>query len=125
MRAWTLPQINPPAVPEDSGRRRLGEWSMTRIASNVAQSYLQCLLAGDRNATRKVIDSALSAGSSAYDLLNGLVWPTMELLQSLYRDDRIGISSLNLATRLNRSITDQLCSALEKQPSNGKKTLIF
>jgi methanogenic corrinoid protein MtbC1 len=98
---------------------------MTRIASNVAQSYLQCLLAGDRNATRKVIDSALSAGSSAYDLLNGLVWPTMELLQSLYRDDRIGISSLNLATRLNRSITDQLCSALEKQPSNGKKTLIF
>ena len=49
----------------------------------------------------------------------------MELLQQLYRDDRISISSLNLATRLNRSTTEQLTSTLEKATANGKKVLIF
>src|SRR5439155_10585292 len=51
--------------------------------------------------------------------------PTMELLQALYRDDRISVSSLNLATRLNRAISDQLCAQLPRDASNGKKALIF
>jgi methanogenic corrinoid protein MtbC1 len=98
---------------------------MSRIASTVSQLYLQALLAGDRAATRKVVDSTITGGFSALDLLNDLVWPTMELLQQLYRDDRISISSLNLGTRLNRSMTDQLCAQLPRQESNGKKVLIF
>jgi methanogenic corrinoid protein MtbC1 len=49
----------------------------------------------------------------------------MELVQSLYREDQISISSLNLATRLNRSLTDQLTARLERQAANGKKVLIF
>jgi hypothetical protein len=48
----------------------------------------------------------------------------MELLQALYRDDRISITHLNLATRLNRTITDQLCSQLERCSTNGKKVLL-
>ena len=99
---------------------------MSRIPSPLSQSYLQALLAGERNAARNIIESSMSNdGMSAFELLNGLVWPTMELLQSLYRDDRITISSLNLATRLNRSITDQLCASLPKGEANGKKVLIF
>jgi methanogenic corrinoid protein MtbC1 len=47
------------------------------------------------------------------------------LLQSLYREDRIGISSLNMATRLNRFLADQLCARLERKPSNGRSVLIF
>lgn len=98
---------------------------MSRIASNTSQSYLQALLAGDRAATRKVVDSAMESGLNALQLLTDLVWPTMELLQSLYRDDRVSISSLNLGTRLNRSVTDQLTGQLPRQESNGKKVLIF
>ena len=49
----------------------------------------------------------------------------MELLQSLYREDRINSASLNMATRLNRSITDQLCAHLPRSASNGRKVLIF
>ena len=52
----------------------------------------------------------------AYDLLNGLVWPTMELLQSSTATTASRISSLNLATRLNRTITDQLCRQLDRKP---------
>ena len=97
----------------------------TKIASNLAQSYLDALLTGDRANTRRVIEAALNNSHSAVELLNGLIWPTMELLQALYRDDRISITNLNLGTRLNRTITDQLCSQLERCSPNGKKVLIF
>lgn len=88
-------------------------------------SYLEPLLAGERDMCRFVIDKAIERGISAHDLLTGLVWPTMELLQSLYREDRITISSLNLATRLNRLLTDQICARLQRKPANGRTVLIF
>ena len=99
---------------------------MSLMNSNkLSQSYLEHLLAGDRTICRDVIDGALAGGTPAVELLNDLIWPTMELLQSLYREDRISISALNLATRLNRSITDQLTAKLSRSADNGKKVLIF
>src|SRR5687768_18020547 len=95
------------------------------IPTPLAQAYLETLLAGERVACRQLIEDSQTGGIEAYDLLTQLIWPTMELLQQLYRDDRISISSLNLATRLNRSTTEQLTSTLAKSPSNGKKVLIF
>jgi methanogenic corrinoid protein MtbC1 len=95
------------------------------IDSNLSRTYLEPLLTGDRSACRTVIDSALAKGISAYDLLTQLVWPTMERIQSLYRDDRITTTNLNLATRLNRALTDQLTARLERQDPNGRKALIF
>ncbi len=92
--------------------------------AELGKAYLEPLLDGDRSACRLVVDAALADGAAPRDLLTGLIWPTMELLQSLYRDDRITISSLNLATRLNRSITDQLCAQLPRSENNGQKVLI-
>ncbi|HYO07540.1 MAG TPA: hypothetical protein VER17_01085 [Tepidisphaeraceae bacterium] len=99
---------------------------MSRVNSILAQTYLNTLLAGDRSAARKFIDGLIAEqGFGARELLTTLVWPTMELLQILHRDDRISTGSLNLATRLNRNITDHLCGQLQKADSNGKKALIF
>ena len=99
---------------------------MSRITSSLSHSYLETLIAGDRAAARRVIDSAIeTAGLSHFELLTELAWPTMELLQTLFRDDRISVSSLNLATRLNRTITDQLSAQLERSPANGRTVLIF
>jgi methanogenic corrinoid protein MtbC1 len=94
-------------------------------ASKMSQAYLEPLLNGNRVACRNMIDRALEAGVEPVDLLNHLVWPTMELLQSFYKEDRISIATLNLATRLNRSLTDQLCGRLAKRAANGKSVLIF
>lgn len=98
--------------------------SSSSIAS-LAKNYLEPLLDGERQICRDVIDDAIAKGMSPRDLLMQLVWPTMELVQSLYRDDRINSVSLNMATRLNRSITDQLCARLSRGESNGRKILIF
>jgi methanogenic corrinoid protein MtbC1 len=96
----------------------------TTIAA-IGREYLEPLLKGERTASRDVIASALDSGVSAHQLLTELIWPTMEGIQGMYREDQINVSTLNLATRLNRSIADQLCAKLEQSPANGRKVLIF
>ena len=91
----------------------------------LSQSYLESLLSGDRIIARKLVENGLSDGSTPYKMLTDLVWPTMELVQTLYREDRITIAMLNMATRLNRSLTDQLTAQLPKKEANGKNVLIF
>src|SRR5687768_6411596 len=117
--------VTTPALPSVSGEASMSLTATPIAESNLLRSYVDVLLTGNRDASRKVVDDALAAGVDAYELLTQLVWPTMELLQSLYREDRISISSLNLATRLNRSLTDQLCAKLTRKPSNNKNVLIF
>jgi methanogenic corrinoid protein MtbC1 len=99
--------------------------SQSKSLTSLATAYITPLLAGERDASRKVINSAVERGIPARDLLVNLIWPTMEQIQMLYRDDQITITSLNLATRLNRSIADQLCSTLPRSESNARKVLIF
>jgi methanogenic corrinoid protein MtbC1 len=99
---------------------------MSKILNNsLAQQYLEPLLTGDRDGCRKVIDQVIGRGVAEYDVLTKLIWPTMELIQTLYREDRISQSTLGLATRLNRTLTDQLAAKLPRAASNGRKVMIF
>ena len=97
----------------------------SNLLGSIGDSYNQILLAGDRAACRGLMDKAISAGHSARQILVELVWPTMERLQELYRDDHITVSQLNFATRLNRSVTDQLVGMLPKGQSNDQTVLIL
>ena len=97
----------------------------THVTPSLSQNYLAPLLTGDRAACRRVVEDSLAAGATAYDLLTNLIWPTMERIQQLFKDDQITKSAVNLSTRLNRSITDQLTARLPKAPAKGKKVLLF
>lgn len=96
------------------------------VSIELARAYLNALLDGDRTAARNVVETAQAGDepATAHDLLVGLVYPTMELIQQLYRDDRVTITQLNFATRLNRSIADQLTAGLPRAAANGRKALI-
>ena len=91
-------------------------------AQQLSQEYYNQLLAGDRLATRNLIEAALHQGIAPRDLLTDLVWPIMELLQNMYRDDRITITQLNLGTRLNRSITGAGTPAGRNIPHHADRT---
>lgn len=93
--------------------------------TKIAARYLETLIVGDRPTGRAVIDEAITAGFSPAQLLSELVWPTMEQIQIRYKNDQLTQVGLNLATRLNRQLADQLAAKLERQPTNGKKVLIF
>lgn len=93
--------------------------------STIADSYLQALLAGDRSAARGLVDDCQTVGVDAAEVLNKLVWPTMERVQELYKDDRISRAGLNFATRINRMVADQLAAKLEYAERSGKRVMIF
>lgn len=99
--------------------------TMNQTAAKLSEVYRETLIKGDRQFCRQIIEQALANGFEAYQLLNELVWPTMERIQELYREDRINVAALNMSTRLNRSITDQLCAKLTQKPANNKNVLIF
>jgi MerR family transcriptional regulator, light-induced transcriptional regulator len=99
--------------------------SLSIPSTSLSQRYVEPLLNGDRTACRQVIEHAMFSGITAYELLTTLIWPTMEQIQDFYREDKITRSTLNLATRLNRSITDQISATLPKQAPKNKKVLIF
>jgi methanogenic corrinoid protein MtbC1 len=99
--------------------------SVRSINRQLSQAYLDAILAGDRVHCRQLIDEAFDAGLTAHELLTQLVWNTMELVQSLFRDDRISQSAMSLATMLNRSVAGQVATRLPRSESNGKKALIF
>lgn len=91
----------------------------------LSRQYLQTLMSGNRTACRQLIDQTLKLGFEPHALLSQLIWPTMELLQELYKEDRINQAVFNMATRLNRLITDQVSAHLTPKAPNGKKALIF
>ena len=93
--------------------------------SELSDLFQQLLIAGDRNAARGLINRAIESGAQSLDLLNDLIWPIMERLQSMFRADRINKSQLNMATRINRSLTDLLASSLNRLPENGQSVLIL
>jgi methanogenic corrinoid protein MtbC1 len=99
--------------------------SLSYPSTTLIQRYLKPLLEGDRAQCRQVIEHAFFEGATAHELMTQLLWPVMEMIQTHYREDQITQSTLNLATRLNRSIADQVSSRLAHQPPNNRKTLIF
>jgi methanogenic corrinoid protein MtbC1 len=99
--------------------------SLSIPSINLSQRYLDLLMDGQRVECRKAIEQALISGKAPVDLLTKLIWPAMETLQSFYRDDRISQSTLNVATLLNRSMTDLVATRITPGESNGRKVLIF
>jgi methanogenic corrinoid protein MtbC1 len=101
--------------------------SLTPIlaTSRLAQSYLEQLLTGDRESVRGIVDKALTTGMQPGVMLSEIVWPTMETIQAMYKEDRITQMQMNLATRLNRQMTDQLSAKLPMSPKNDRRVLIL
>ncbi len=86
--------------------------------------YLQPLLAGRRAECFDLITSALRSGSSAEQLICDVVWPAMAQVERLFRDDRINTATEHLASRINRTVADQLQAHLPRANSNGRRVVI-
>ncbi len=87
--------------------------------------YVDALLAGNRSSARDTIRKAISTGVKAHDLYRKIFFPAMENVEQLYRQDNISILIRNLATRINRFLTDQVQSQLMPKTANGKSAVIL
>lgn len=87
-------------------------------------AYLAPLLAGNRVACREFVMGRLEKAGNPTALYKDLLWPAMERVEHLYRTDKINAGAEHMATRINRSIADQLQVHLERREPNGKRVLI-
>lgn len=90
----------------------------------VLERYLDTLLKGDRKACRTVIEESLQTGTPANSVYLDIIWPIMAEIEHLVRSDKITTTQEHLATRINRTIVDQLQNKLPRKPLRNKRIVI-
>lgn len=94
------------------------------IKKNMLARYLEPLLRGDRKACRSVIEEAMQSGIPANSVYVEIVWPVMLEIEKLLQTDKITPVQEHLATRVNRTIVDQLQNKLPRRPRRNKKMVV-
>jgi methanogenic corrinoid protein MtbC1 len=94
------------------------------IKEDIITRYLEPLLRGDRKSCRVVIEETLQKGIPANSVYIHLIWPVMVEVERLLRSDKISLVQEHLATRINRTIVDQLQNKLPRRPVRNKKIAV-
>jgi methanogenic corrinoid protein MtbC1 len=95
------------------------------VLENLNRAYVENLLAGNRRACRDIIQQALAQDASPAELYENLLWPAMEHVARLWKEDRINRATEQLATRINRMIADQLQGLLACVTPCGRKAVLL
>jgi methanogenic corrinoid protein MtbC1 len=86
--------------------------------------YLEHLFAGKRCEARELVFAAQDRGISADKLLKGVIWPAMDQVEKLYRQNHISRIVEHMATRINRTLADQLQGMLARKPKSGRRMVV-
>ena len=86
--------------------------------------YLERLLDGDRLGCRDILGEALQTGTPANVIYSDLFWPIMAEVEKLYREHKIDRIQEHMATRINRTLVDQLQNKLPRRESRDLKMVI-
>lgn len=92
--------------------------------TSILERYLQALLSGNRASCRSVIEDALHNGMTANQVYMDIIWPMMIEIERLKKTDVINTAQEALATRINRTIIDQLQNKLPRTEEQNKKIAI-
>ncbi len=90
----------------------------------VLERYLSKLLKGDRAGCRGIIEETLKSGTPANTVYMDVIWPIMIEVDRLYRHDIIDSAQEAFATRINRTIVDQLQNKLPRRAERAQKIIV-
>ena len=122
-KAKTKAKTKSKAKAKTKKKKKIGDTEM--LKENVLGRYLEALLQGDRVKSRTVIEETLQSGVPANKVYIDVIWPIMIDVEKLYREDKISATQEALATRINRTIVDQLQNKLPRKAAVSKKIVIF
>ena len=94
------------------------------VNEKVIARYLKSLLTGDRNECRVVIEEVLRSGVPAHQVYMDIIWPIMTEIDKLYREDQIDSAQEAFASRINRTIINQLQNKLPRRANKEKRVVI-
>lgn len=88
------------------------------------KQYMEHLFHGKRCESRELIMAAQDRGITAGKLLQLVIWPAMEQVQKLYRQNLISRITEHIATRINRMVAGALQASMAREPKHGKRMVI-
>lgn len=94
------------------------------IKESTFEKYLEAILQGDRKKCRRTIEETLQNGIPTNSVYMDVIWPIMVEIEKLAREDKITSVQEHLATRINRTIVDQLQNKLPRKGIRNKKITI-
>jgi methanogenic corrinoid protein MtbC1 len=89
------------------------------------ERFFETLISGDRDGSRQIVREYLDTGVAAEDVIIELFWPTHEMVDRLFRTDKLTRLSHHYATRLLRVLLDQTTARLRFEAGNGRRVLAF
>jgi methanogenic corrinoid protein MtbC1 len=90
----------------------------------LAPRFFTALVSGDRPTARQVVDELLDAETSAEQILAELFWPTLEQIQSFHRSDQLSDLAHHYATRLLRTLVDQMQLRLQTSEPRHRTVML-
>jgi len=92
--------------------------------SALLERFFTALISGQRTDARQIVNELLDAEYTAEQITGKLFWPTLEHIQTLHRNDQLSNLAHHYATRLLRSLVDQMQLRLEVKPGRDRKVLV-
>lgn len=90
----------------------------------LVERFFETLISGDRRAARSIVDQCFAAEVEAEQIIERLIWPTYEHIETQYRSDTLSRLSHHYATRLLRMIVDQVQLRLEQRETLHQRVLV-
>jgi len=91
----------------------------------ISERLFHALASGQRAGSRDIVAECIREGMAAEEIAHEIFWDVLQQVAGLHRQDQISSLSYNYATRLLRSLVDQLHAGYERRPSAGHRVLLF
>ncbi|MEO1235611.1 MAG: B12-binding domain-containing protein [Planctomycetota bacterium] len=98
---------------------------MSRQRNALLERFFTAAISGDRHSAREIMDELFTADTPAERIASHLIWPTMHQVQAARRADQLSSLAYHYATRLMRSITDQLQLRYEQHARRDQTVLVM
>ncbi|QDU71404.1 cobalamin B12-binding domain-containing protein [Mucisphaera calidilacus] len=82
------------------------------------ERFFSFLISGDRRQAHSLVDEALEGVNDPVEIIANLIWPCLEQLHKLNREDQLTNLAYHYATRLLHQVIDQI---QPKLPSRGRR----
>lgn len=88
------------------------------------QPYMEALLDASRLEARRLMADAIESVGRVEDLYDQLLWPVLEQLEKMVREEHINRATHEMAVRIHRQICDQVAAHLPLMGKHGKKIIL-
>ena len=89
------------------------------------ERFFTAAISGDRHTAREIMDEVFTADVPAERVAGNLIWPTLQQVQTMRRGDQLSTLSYQYATRMMRSLTDQLQLRYQQHARRDQTVLVM